>query len=85
VAEPPASPPDAEISEPAPTPLPVKIPEAVALRNRWEIAKVLRPLMRKVPSRTRQAIDEEATAMRIAEDKIWNPVVKPEPERWFEC
>jgi formylglycine-generating enzyme required for sulfatase activity len=65
-------------------PLPVKIPEAVALRNRREIAKVLRPLMRKVPSRKRQAIDEEATAMRIAEDKIWNPVVKPEPERWLE-
>jgi formylglycine-generating enzyme required for sulfatase activity len=84
VAEPPPSPPEAEIIEPAPTPLPVKIPEAVALRNRREIAKVLRPLMRKVPSRNRQAIDEEATAMRIAEDKIWNPVVKPEPERWLE-
>jgi formylglycine-generating enzyme required for sulfatase activity len=84
VTEPPSSPSDAEIIEPAPTPIPVKIPEAVALRNRREIAKVLRPLMRKVPSRTRQAIDEEATAMRIAEDKIWNPVVKPEPERWLE-
>jgi formylglycine-generating enzyme required for sulfatase activity len=84
VAEPPLSTPEAEIIEPAPTPIPVKIPEAVALRNRREIAKVLRPLMRKVPSRTRQAIDEEATAMRIAEDKIWNPVVKPEPERWLE-
>jgi formylglycine-generating enzyme required for sulfatase activity len=84
VAEPPQSPPEAETVEPAPTPIPVKIPEAVALRNRREIAKVLRPLMRKVPSRTRQAIDEEATAIRIAEDKIWNPVVKPEPERWLE-
>jgi formylglycine-generating enzyme required for sulfatase activity len=84
VAEPPQSPPEAETVEPAPTPIPVKIPEAVALRNRREIAKVLRPLMRKVPSRNRQAIDEEATAIRIAEDKIWNPVVKPEPERWLE-
>ena len=72
------------VAAPGSMPLPVKIPEAVALRNRREIAKVLRPLMRKVPSRTRQAIDEEATAMRIAEDKIWNPVVKPEPERWLE-
>jgi formylglycine-generating enzyme required for sulfatase activity len=84
VAEPPQTPPETEITEPVPTPLPVKIPEAVALRNRREIAKVLRPLMRKVPSRNRQAIDEEATAIRIAEDKIWNPVVKPEPERWLE-
>ncbi len=68
----------------ATTPLPVKIPEAVALRNRREIAKALRPLMRKVPSRIRQAIAEEETAIRIAEDRIWSPVVKPEPERWLE-
>ena len=68
----------------ATTPLPVRIPEAVALRNRREIAKALRPLMRKVPSRWRQAIAEEETAIRIAEDQIWSPVVKPEPERWLE-
>ncbi|MFN9668678.1 MAG: SAV_2336 N-terminal domain-related protein, partial [Pseudanabaena sp.] len=27
---------------------------------------------------------EEETAIRIAEDQIWNPVVKPEAERWLE-
>jgi CheY-like chemotaxis protein len=68
----------------ATTPIPVKIPEAVALRNRREISKALRPLMRKVPSRIRQAIAEEETAIRIAEAQIWSPVVKPEPERWLE-
>ncbi len=73
-----------EDSQKATTPLPIKIPEAVALRNRREISKSLRPLMRKVPSRYRQIIDEEATAIQISEDKIWNPVVKPEPERWLE-
>jgi formylglycine-generating enzyme required for sulfatase activity len=68
----------------AATPLPIQIPAAVALRNRREIAKGLRPLMRKVPSRSRQMIDEEATARQIAEDGIWSPVVKPDAERWLE-
>ncbi|MCY7391295.1 MAG: formylglycine-generating enzyme family protein, partial [Leptolyngbyaceae cyanobacterium CAN_BIN12] len=73
--------------EPPPTAgtaLSVNIPEAVALRNRQEIARSLRPLMRKVPSKLRQAIDEEATVIQIAETQTWSPVVKPEPERWLE-
>jgi formylglycine-generating enzyme required for sulfatase activity len=77
-------PPATENQEKPVTPLPIEIPEAVALRNRREIGKGMRPLMRKVPSRTRQMIDEEATAIQIAEDKIWIPVVKPELERWLE-
>jgi len=70
--------------EPSETVLPVNIPAAVALRNRRDIARALRPLMRKVPSKFRQAIDEEATVLQIAEDNTWSPVVKPEPERWLE-
>ena len=66
------------------TALPVNIPEAVALRNRREISRSLRPLMRKVPSKLRHEIDEAATVTHIAETKTWNPVVKPEPERWLE-
>ncbi|NJO74946.1 MAG: formylglycine-generating enzyme family protein [Leptolyngbyaceae cyanobacterium RM1_406_9] len=66
------------------TALPVNIPEAVALRNRQEIARSLRPLMRKMPSKLRQAIDEEATVIQIAETQTWSPVVKPELERWLE-
>lgn len=69
--------------EPSETVLPVNIPAAVALRNRRDIARALRPLMRKVPSKFRQAIDEEATVLQIAEDNTWR-VVKPEPERWLE-
>lgn len=71
-------------SQEAGTALPINIPEAVALRNRRQIARSLRPLMRKVPSKLRQAIDEESTVIQIAETQIWNPVVKPEPERWLE-
>ena len=81
VAEPPES---QGQDEPAGTALPVNIPAAVALRNRRDIGRSLRPLMRKVPSKFRQAIDEEATVLQIAEDKTWSPVVKPEPERWLE-
>ena len=79
------------------TALSVSIPEAVALRNRRAIAKSLRPLMRKVDSKLRQEIDEEATVIRIAEAQtwrtgaspesnrwFWSPVVRPEPERWLE-
>ena len=69
--------------EPSETVLPVNIPAAVALRNRRDIARALRPLMRKVPSKFRQTIDEEATVLQIAEDNTWR-VVKPEPERWLE-
>jgi formylglycine-generating enzyme required for sulfatase activity len=73
-----------EQDEPTGTALPINIPAAVALRNRRDIARSLRPLMRKVPSKFRQAIDEEATVLQIAEDNTWSPVVKPEPERWLE-
>ncbi|WNZ48023.1 formylglycine-generating enzyme family protein [Leptolyngbya boryana CZ1] len=64
--------------------LPVKIPESVALRNRQAIARSIRPLMRKVASKQRRSIDEEATAIQIAETQTWSPVVQPDPERWLE-
>ncbi|MCU0552701.1 MAG: formylglycine-generating enzyme family protein [Leptolyngbya sp. Prado105] len=64
--------------------LPVKIPESVALRNRQAIARSIRPLMRKVASKQRRSIDEEATVIQIAETQIWSPVVQPDPERWLE-
>ncbi len=67
-------------------PVPVKMPEAPALsmNHRRAIARALRPLLRKVPSQVRMVIDEEATVTRIVEEKIWSPVVRPEPERWLE-
>ena len=78
-------PPEPEFNESdSGTALPVKIPEAIALRNRREIAKALRPLMRKVPSKTLLEIDEEATVTQIAENQTWSPVVQPAPERWLE-
>lgn len=64
--------------------IPIKVPAAVALRNSLALGRSLRPLMRKVPSRTESILDEEATVRRIAEEKIWMPVLKPAPQRWLE-
>jgi hypothetical protein len=63
--------------------LPVNIPEAVALRNRRAIAKALRPLMIKVPSRQRYYLDEEATINRIAETHLPSPPGQAQPNPWF--
>jgi formylglycine-generating enzyme required for sulfatase activity len=65
-------------------PLPVKVPDVPALNNRQAISRALRPLLRKVPSKVRWVVDEEATVIKIMEEGIWSPVVRPEPERWLE-
>jgi hypothetical protein len=40
--------------------------------------------MRKIPSPTQRWLDEEATAVQIAEQQIWSQVLVPAPERWFD-
>ncbi|WP_416350920.1 SAV_2336 N-terminal domain-related protein [Rivularia sp. UHCC 0363] len=64
--------------------LPFRAPAAPALPNKLAIARALRPLMRKIPSRISVVLDEEATAVQIAEKQIWTPVLCPAPERWLE-
>jgi formylglycine-generating enzyme required for sulfatase activity len=64
--------------------IPIKVPAAVALRNSLALGRSLRPLMRKVPSPTEKILDEEATVRRIADEKVWMPVVKSAPQRWLE-
>lgn len=61
-----------------------KTPEAPALRNPLLLARALRPLMQKFPSRTQTVLDEEATINRIADEAVWLPVERPAPERWFD-
>ncbi|BAZ22805.1 hypothetical protein NIES4073_36920 [Kalymmatonema gypsitolerans NIES-4073] len=63
---------------------PFSVPAAPALRNQLDLARSLRPLMRKVPSRTRFELDEDATVAQIAETGVWLPVVRPVPERWLQ-
>jgi formylglycine-generating enzyme required for sulfatase activity len=68
------------------TELPFKAPQAPALRHTLELGRALRPLMRKVPSRTEWAIDEEATAIAMVENphRRWLPVMRAAPERWLD-
>jgi len=80
-----ASSPSPQLDSPPPSQLlPFETPAAPALRNPLAIARAIRPLMRKVPSRTETILDEEATARQIAEKNIWIPVLEPAPERWLE-
>lgn len=68
-----------------------------ALPDARAIARALRPLMRRVPSRTRVLLDESATAERLAEDAVLHAatgrwvsgaacavVTRPAPERWLD-
>ncbi|MEN8443618.1 MAG: formylglycine-generating enzyme family protein [Cyanobacteria bacterium J06555_13] len=64
--------------------VPFSVPAAPALRTRLELARALRPLMRKVPSQKRFDLDEAATVTQIAETAVWLPVVRARPERWLE-
>jgi hypothetical protein len=64
--------------------LPIKVPTAQALRNKLEISRSLKPLKRRVPSRSEFILDEIATAERIAKEKLLLPVMRSAPERWLE-
>jgi hypothetical protein len=85
VAPAPATSPPTDATEDAPPAgIPIQIPAAPALRARRDLAKALRPIMRKVPSRTATVFDADATTEQIAEQGIWTAVMAPAPERWFE-
>jgi len=69
--------------------LPISIADTSALRDSLALERSLRPLMRKQPSFTEMILDEEATAISIAEaeqtdERFWVPVLKPVPTRWLE-
>jgi len=64
--------------------LPIKVANPPSLRNPLALARSLRPLMQKVPSGRVEGLDEQATAQQIAEAGIWQPIVKPVLEPWFE-
>ncbi len=64
--------------------LPFSVPAAPTLRTRLDLARSLRPLMRKVPSRVQFDLDEAATVTQIAETRVYAPVVQPRPERWLD-
>jgi hypothetical protein len=62
-----------------------QVPDARSLREPLELARALKPLLRRVPSSTlEQVLDEEATVQRIADERIWAPVLQPALEPWLD-
>ncbi|MFC0533309.1 TIR-like protein FxsC [Phytohabitans kaempferiae] len=61
----------------------VGAPRVPALPAALRLARAMRPLRVRVPSRHALAVDEAATAERIAVDKLWVPVRRPVPEPRF--
>ncbi|WP_141578109.1 SAV_2336 N-terminal domain-related protein [Actinomadura sp. WMMA1423] len=61
----------------------VLVPTAPMLADPLGVQRALRPLKRRVPSRHRVELDEEATAARIADTRLWTPVLVPSSERWL--
>ncbi len=62
----------------------IRSPAAFALPGSLELGRSLRPLKRRVPSRSQLVLDEAATAHRIADTGDWTPVFNPAPERWLD-
>jgi formylglycine-generating enzyme required for sulfatase activity len=64
--------------------LPIRVPDAASLQNKLELARALKPLMRRVPDPYDTVLDEVATTERIANEQLWIPVLKPAQELWLE-
>ncbi len=64
--------------------IPFKVPDAPSLREQLDLARALRPLMRRIPSGSTLVLDEAATTQRIADEGIWLPVIKPTLEPWLD-
>lgn len=64
--------------------LPSWSPVPSALSSTLDLARSLRPFMRKVPHSALSILDEEATAKRIAEADVWIPVLDHALTRWLD-
>src|SRR5579859_3016903 len=66
--------------------MPVSIPAGEALAGKAAIGRALRPLSRKLPSRSRRILDVEATVNLIANSdcRIFAAAYRPKLEPWFE-
>ncbi len=64
--------------------LDIKLPDAPGLRQPLKLSRAIRPLMQKIDSETEVILDEEATANRIAKERIRIPVFQPDQEPAFD-
>jgi tetratricopeptide (TPR) repeat protein len=63
---------------------PLAWPTVPALSEPRRIEAALRPLTRPSPSPWRSTLDEEATAIRAAQEGLWLPEWRPAPSRRFD-
>ncbi|TDD63737.1 tetratricopeptide repeat protein [Actinomadura darangshiensis] len=63
------------------TAFPVRMPAMPAISRTLPLSRALRPLRTTVPSPTQRHLDENATAQRIAETGVCEPVMVPAQER----
>ncbi len=63
---------------------PIPVPDAPAIAHTLQLARSLRPLARQIAAGLATVIDEGATAERIAEAGVWQPVLQPASELWFD-
>jgi len=68
----------------APAPATLRSPLPPLLSDALAIGRALRPLLRRVPSRTRRVLDEQATVHHFAELALPVPVLQGAPERLLE-
>lgn len=64
--------------------VPVRSPGAAALPGMLATARALRPLRRRMPSRTATVLDEEATVRAAVDSDLWIPVLRPALGRWLD-
>lgn len=64
--------------------LPIKAPDAPSLPQPLKLERALRPLIQRISSDREVVIDEQATAERIAQERIPIPVLKPALEPWLD-
>jgi hypothetical protein len=60
--------------------MPIKVLRAPAVREPLALIRALRPLIRQVSTGREAGLDEAATADRIADERLWLPILKPETE-----
>lgn len=66
------------------TTAPLVSPAVPALRGPRELSRALRPFARPTPSRWKEELDEEATAVQAAESGQWIPLWRPSEGRRFD-
>src|SRR5262245_15344860 len=61
----------------------ITTPGVPALADTLALTRALRPLARRVFSRVNCVVDEQETARRMAEERIFVPVLRPVRTRWL--